>query len=369
MSKIRAITVSTILVALAATASAAVSTCSGVGDGQPIEMIRVVYFGPANLTATDSRANPNSPSHIAALRGWLYYKRAADGTVKDSKVVIFNHGSERERPEPCTTAKNFVNAGYVFFAPLRRGHVAAVPDEPPAGWLPLTSTGVYLSDYQTKCMRTASQSAGADLPHLFCSSAFCRPEVPCTDPNKNNAVEVDYLYRQRTDIRQQIEYIKELPAIGTSGKLANPRRIAIMGHSFGGSAVVLANQFDYGQNVAIAISAAEKSWRPENPFWERDLRNAMEDQARPIYFLAPKNGRSIEPVKTLFGIAVDREYRSQAAIFGYAPCKDEYLRPDGSCDTSEEERWEQAHETFLGQVDIWGPSVRNFIFRNPLPQE
>ena len=128
--------------------------------------------------------------------------------------------------------------------------------------------------------------------------------------------------------------------------------------------MIFANEFDYGQNVTIAVSAAEKSWGSHNPYWKIELSAAMQDQARPIYFLGPKNGRTLEPIKTLFGIAVDKEYRSQAAIFPDAPCSDGLPPP---C-SGESEDWEQFHGTFIGreeQVTLWAPTVRNFISRHP----
>lgn len=87
-------------------------------------------------------------------------------------------------------------------------------------------------------------------------------------------------------------------------------------------------------------------------------------QQRPIYFLQPKNGVTLMSSKVLFDIAVDREYRSQAAIFPPAPC---FKDP---CDTSEDSEAKQAHITFVKnkkQVELWGPSVIEFINRNPLP--
>lgn len=348
---------------------AAVSACESRGDWPDgVEMERVVYLGPFNSTATDSRASGSN--HVVTLRGWLYYKRSAAGTVKNSKVLVFNHGFEQERPEPCSLVTYFINNGYVVFAPLRRGHVAKAPDPVPAGWRSLMSTGIHITPYKSKCVRSQEQANSSDLPHLFCNSVFCRQDVPCGATYKDNAVETDYLSKQRDDIREQFRYIIERGAIGTEGKLADPERIALLGHSYGGSASIFANQLDLGQNVTIAVSAAEKSWNEDNPYWEIDLSAAMLDQKRPMYFLGPKNGRSLEPIGTLFRLAVFKEYRSQAAIFAKAPwdpvCADE----DPSCwDEDKDElkpEWEQAHSTFFGQrVDAWGSSVRNFIVRNP----
>jgi hypothetical protein len=356
---------------------ASVSTCSNVGDrpatpdnpnpgSYAIEMDRVKYLGPVNSSSTNSRASVENGQYSINLRGWLYYKRSAAGEVKNSKVLIYNHGHEEERGEPCQIVKYFVDEGYVVFAPLRRGHSAKPSDKD--GWQPLVSTGIHLDRYEDLCLRSYPVPAGWDRPHLNRNSSDCRLDALFGGQFNRNAIGIDYLYRQRTDIRDQIEYIKDRSGIGTggTGKLADPDRIALLGHSFGGSAVILANQHDYGQSAVIAVSAAEKSWSIDNPYWEIDLAGAMYNQTRPIYMLQPKNGRSLLPTKVLFGIAVDKKYRSQAAIFPPAPCSDDPL-PDGSCDESEQEDWEQFHSTFIGreeQVKLWGPSAKNFMFRN-----
>ena len=357
-------------------AMADVSTCSNVGtkpwphgnQSYEIEMDRVRYLGPINSSSTNSRASLENGQYSVNLRGWLYYKRSK-GDVKNAKVLIYNHGHEEERGEPCQIVKYFVEEGYVVFAPLRRGHSAKPSTKD--GWQPLVSTGIHLDRYEDLCLRSYPVPSDWDRPHLYIGSADCRLDLLFGGQFNRNAIGNDYLYRQRSDIEAQIDYIKGRSAIGTggTGKLADPDQIAILGHSFGGSAVILANQHDYGQSAVIAVSAAEKSWSTDNPYWEIDLSGAMSDQERPIYMLQPKNGRSLLPTKVLFSIAVDQKYRSQAAIFPPAPCSDYLPVPmDGQeCDESEQQDWEQFHSTFIGdkdQVELWGPSVKNFMTRN-----
>jgi hypothetical protein len=363
--------------AAANTAMADVSTCSNVGtkpwphgnQSYAIEMDRVKYLGPINSSSTNSRASLENGQYSINLRGWLYYKRSARNEVKNAKVLIYNHGHEGERGEPCQIVKYFVDEGYVVFAPLRRGHSAKPSTKD--GWQPLVSTGIHLDRYEDLCLRSYPVPSDWDRPHLYSGSTDCRMDTLFGGQFNRNAIGNDYLYRQRTDIEDQIDYIKDRTAIGTggTGKLADPDQIALLGHSFGGSAVILANQHDYGQSAVIAVSAAEKSWSTDNPYWEIDLAGAMYNQTRPIYMLQPKNGRSLLPTKVLFGIAVDQKYRSQAAIFPPAPCSD-YLPPpnEDECDESEQEDWEQFHSTFIGdkdQVELWGPSAKNFMFRHP----
>jgi hypothetical protein len=341
------------------------SSCDGVGDKPDggtydIRMNEVTYLGPFNSTATDSRADAADSNHTVRLRGWLYYKRETDSdTVKNRPVLIYNHGHDEERNEPCAIVKYFTDKSYVVFAPLRRGHSA---DN-------IRSTGLHIDFYTSKCMRSYEQAYFSDLPHLYCSSSYCRPDVPCGSTYKYNATETGYLREQRFDVRDQIAYIKGRNAIGpegTTGKLADPKRIAVLGHSYGGSLIIFTNKYDYGQSVAISVSGAELSWGSDEPYWELDLVTDMHNQQLPMYFLQPKNGRTLLPTKTLFGVAVSNEYRSQASIFPRAPCQD--FLANGDCDETATPEWRQAHSTFIGktdQVELWGPSVIEFIKRYP----
>jgi hypothetical protein len=320
------------------------SECPNVGGAKStVLMKRVTYLGPFNSTASDLRADPDDPNHTVRLRGWLYFK--AKAVNKDKPVIIYNHGHNQEREEPCAMAKYFVDAGFVFFAPLRRGHKGKEGSQ-------IRSTGVHLDDYIGNCVATG------DCDCNRCDGgSFCPP----------NALEMDYLRQQSADVRAQLEYIKGLAAIGRdgnpiSGLLADPRSIAILGHSYGGALTVYANaripESARLQNVAINISGAELSWGEDEPFWESELTCAMEDQQRPIYFLQPKNGLSLLPTRTLFGKAIGKKYRSQASLFPAVP-----VNPD---DPDPEAR--QVHAKFITepeQVAIWGPSVIEFINRYP----
>jgi len=322
----------------------------------------VTYDGPFQTIAEDPRATPGDPNHTVELKGLLFYP---DGPVKDAPVIIYNHGHEQQRAIPLALRDYFVKRGFVFFAPLRRGHFY---DEV------IASTGIHGDLYIDKCLRTQTQAQNSNLPHLFCSSPFCRPEVSCSSQFKSNAVDVYYLRTQWVDVEAQVNFILNHPAINATGKLADPRRVAILGHSYGGSAIVFANEHEMGQNVAIDVCGGEKSWGGNNPFWKSDLSDAMKDQQRPIYMLQPKNARTLEPSKTLFGIATVQKYRSEASIFPEAPWDPVCADKDASCWDSEKKRvkpeWEQAHSTFIGQdseVGKWGCSAIEFVNRHRLP--
>jgi hypothetical protein len=217
---------------------------------------------------------------------------------------------------------------------------------------------------------------------LYCGSGFCRDRLPCGLDNFRSGIELDYLSQQKIDVRDQMAFIKSQSAIGLTEltkhtwKLADPNRIVILGHSYGGGLTVFANTEDYGQSVAVDIQGAELSWNnSDDRYWKWDLEVAMFYQQRPIYFLQPKNGKFLDPTRSLFGIAVDQQYRSQAAIFPPAPCTRYGEDKDGNkielfppCDASDGTDNKQVHGSFIGhseQVAKWGPSVIEFANRYP----
>ena len=334
-------------------ARADVSTCDNFSG---VHMRRVTYYENLNPSANDLRAGVVSDQWVIRLKGWLYY--SAGEKQKNQKVIIYNHGHNDARGEPCALAKYFVGKGFVVFAPLRRGHFANTPSPIPTNWQKISSTGVFTDDYAAACLLTgncACKISNVSFPTSFCGY---------------NRYEVDYIRQQVADVRDQINYIKNHAAIdsegnSTNGKLANPDFITVLGHSYGGSLTVFANAELDNQNVSVVVSGAELSWGDDEPAWETELSAAMHDQQRPIYFLQPKNGRTLAPMKTLFGIAIDKKYRSQAAIF--PPTDWDPLKIDDETGDLEPE-FKQAHENFIGktaEIQGWGKSVKEFSERYP----
>jgi dienelactone hydrolase len=328
-----------------------VSSCNNLGN---VHMRRVTYYENLNPSANDLRASVVSDQWIIRLKGWIYFKEGEAN--KDKPVIVYNHGHNDTRSEPCALAKYFVDKGFVVFAPLRRGHSAQTSSKP--GWQKITSTGVFTDDYVDRCVIGGNCSCnvcGISIPNSTCTS---------------DRYEVDYIRQQVSDVRQQIRYIKDHAAINadgnsTNGKLVDPNRIAVLGHSYGGSLTIFANAELDDQNVAVSVSGAELSWGDSAPAWETELSCAMENQKRPIYFLQPKNGRTLAPMKTLFGIAISRKYRSQAAVFPSASWNP--LKIDEETGELEPE-YKQAHENFISkseEVEGWGKSVKEFINRYP----
>lgn len=349
--------------------------------GSDIITETVTYFpisGSLTTNALDSRVTPLDTSYRVKLVGSLHYQNPSGRVLRNRPVLIFNHGHEQARPSACTLVKYFTDQGWLVFAPLRRGYYldenqsqTLDPGEP-------RSTGIYIDDFVDACDRTRDQAVSSDyLPHLYCGSGFCRASLECGASNRRSGVELFYLNQQRIDVREAIDYIKSRPAISSekvnpNWKLADAKRIAIMGHSYGGGVTIFANAFDYGQSVAIDVAGAELSWgNPIDPYWSSDLIDAIVEQKRPVYMFQAKNGKYIQPTQVLFFLAAGQAFRSQAALFPASAC--DARNADGSetfppCDETSKTEEKQIHGNFIGhpeQVATWGPSVVEFMKRYP----
>jgi hypothetical protein len=134
--------------------TADVSACSSLPG---ITLRHVTYYENLNPSSTDLRAGVVGDRFIIRMQGWLYFE--AGKKQKNEKVIIYNHGHNDTRTEPCALVKYFVDKGFVVFAPLRRGHSAATPSTIPIGWHKISSTGVHTDDYVSNCLISGNAAA------------------------------------------------------------------------------------------------------------------------------------------------------------------------------------------------------------------
>jgi carboxymethylenebutenolidase len=149
------------------------------------------------------RCLPNS--HDLMLVGFLF-KPEGPGPFP---AVVWNHGSEKDPgwgPQFDAVAKVFVPAGYVVFAPMRRGHGE--------------SQGAYIVAVLDSIRRTRGVvAANQESVHLMESE-------------------------QLDDQLAGLAYLKTLPYVDSS-------RFVVAGCSFGGIETLLAAERDVGYNAAM----------------------------------------------------------------------------------------------------------------------
>lgn len=187
-----------------------------------------------------------------SLVGFLYQPEGAGPWP----ALIWNHGSEKDPgagPQFDTVASIFVPAGYVVFAPERRGHGE--------------SGGSYVVDRA----RAAFNLQGKD---------------------EANRLTVRLLESEQLDDQlAALEYVKQLPFV-------DPQRIVVAGCSYGGIETLLGAESGAGYKAAISISPAALSWEG-NRYLRARLVQAVGRINIPVLLIQPPKDASLEPSRVL----------------------------------------------------------------------
>jgi len=245
-------------------------------------LIVVASWHPAPSTAQTqsaaiSKERVTFKSGSLTLVGFLFKPDGAG----PFPALVWNHGSERS---PGTmrqfdaVAAIFVPAGYVVFAPMRRGHG--------------DSEGPYIMD---QLRRGHDQHASASLAVRL--------------------LEGEHLDDQLAGQA----YVKRLPYV-------DPQRLVVGGCSFGGIETLLAAERGAGYRAAVAISPGAQSWNGNAPLRER-LVAAVRKAEIPIFLIQPPQDSSLEPSRVL-GAELERRGK-QNAVKVYPP--DMPLDEQGHC--------------------------------------
>ena len=164
--------------------------------------------------------------------------------------LIWNHGSEKNPgsgPQFDAVASVFVPAGYVVFAPMRRGHG--------------DSEGPYIENVLPK-----SEGRKYLQVHLLETE-------------------------QLDDQLAGLAYLKSKPYV-------DQNRLAVAGCSYGGIESLLGAESGAGYKAAVAISPAALSWGG-NPLLQDRLIAAVRKIRIPVFILQPPRDASLEPVRVL----------------------------------------------------------------------
>jgi carboxymethylenebutenolidase len=217
----------------------------------------VMSDSPAASKGATTRPHPSLQtvtfkSGDRALFGVLY-KPQGRGPFP---VLIWNHGSEKAPgagPQFDSVASIFVPAGYVVFAPVRRGH----------GY----SNGRYIVDVIQETLAAEGVEAA-------------------------NRMAVHVLETEQLDDQLAgLAYVKKLAFV-------DPSRIAVAGCSFGGIQTLLGAERNLAYKAAISISPAALSWNG-NSFLQKRLIQSLQGINIPVLLLQPARDASLEPSRVL----------------------------------------------------------------------
>jgi len=204
-------------------------------------------FLPANQSAWGQTARPELigfKSGDLEFKGFVW-KPSGDGPFP---ALLWNHGSEKSPGSTDSVAPYFVERGFLFFVPHRRGQGR--------------SPGPYIMD-----------------------------ELNALSRDNRNRMLVELHEIQLQDQLAGLEYLKGRPFVDTN-------RIAVMGFSFGGIQTMLAVERGPGYRVAVNCSGAAESWRGSSSLQAR-LIAAARKATIPVFFLQAENDHDLTPNRVL----------------------------------------------------------------------
>lgn len=168
--------------------------------------------------------------------------------------ILFNHG-RGGTPHPEILAPAFVKHGHVFLAIARRGE-----------WI--------------------SADQGENIDNLVNQER----ETKGADAAKQlqlKLMETDHL----DDALAGLAYLKTLQYVDAN-------RIAVVGHSFGGSLTLLLSERDHSIRAAVNFGGAAATWDDSSSLRER-LLSAVDHINTPVFFIFAENDYSTNPGKAL----------------------------------------------------------------------
>jgi dienelactone hydrolase len=196
------------------------------------------------------------------LVGYLY-RPSGDGPFP---AVVWNHGSEANPaggPQFDSVASIFVPAGYVVFAPVRRGHS--------------DSEGENILVARDREAARNGDAAGRRL--------------------MNRLLETSQLQDQLSGLT----FLKQQPFVDKD-------RLVVAGCSFGGIQTLLGAEANVGYRAAISISPAALNWG-HNPDLEARLEHAVDRIGVPVFLIQPPKDASLGPARIL-GPRLERRNRA-----------------------------------------------------------
>src|SRR4030095_12133791 len=181
------------------------------------------------------------------LKGFIWKPSGA----RPFPALLLNHGSEKNPGTLESVAPYFVEKGYVFFVPHRRGQGR--------------SPGPYIMD--------ELNMAGSRL-----SGERGRREIELHETHLEDQLAA-------------LQYLQALPYV-------DKNRIAVRGFSFGGIQTMLAVERGPGYRVAVNCSGAAESWKGAS-FLRSRLTTAASNAKMPVFFLQAENDHDLTPNRIL----------------------------------------------------------------------
>jgi dienelactone hydrolase len=231
-------------------------------------------------------------------------------------AVLFNHGS----PRPATTELGRLD---------RENHARLA-----AALGPLFARHGYvlLFLYRRGCGLSAAQGS--------CSGDLMARESALHGDEGWNRIQLELLETvELEDALAGLAFLRALPEVDS-------RRLAVVGHSFGGSLALLVAERDSAVGAVVDFAGAAGSWERSPPLRER-LFGAVRRASAPVFFVFAENDYSIAPARELAEEMQAHRKAHRVAIYPAVGA------------TAEE-----GHALALLAVETWEPDVFEFLDEN-----
>ena len=171
-------------------------------------------------------------------------------------AVLFNHGSGPANypQKPAALGPVFAKHGYIFLYLYRRGAGLSADDGSNSGAL------------MAKALAENGQEG-------------------------RNELQLKLLETELEDVLSGLAFLRACAEV-------DARRVAIAGHSFGGSLTLLAAEHDSKLVAAIIFGGAAGSWE-KSPKLQTRLTTAVDSMSVPVFFIYAANDYSVAPGKIL----------------------------------------------------------------------
>lgn len=227
------------------------------------------------------------------LHGYLY-KPDGEGPFP---AIMWNHGSEKMPGWLPEIAPDLVARGFVFFIPHRRGQGR--------------SPGEYVMDQVNRA----------------------------ADIGGNGARDRTIVAFMRLQFDDQVAAMTFLQGLG----FVDPKRVAVMGCSFGGIQTVMMAEKGMGVRAAVDFAGAAQTWE-KAPLLRGLMTDAVQHAQMPIFFAQAQNDYDLAPTNEL---AAEMEKVHLAHTVQIFP---KFGKSN-----------QEAHDFCIHGEKIWGPPVFDFI--------
>lgn len=220
-------------------------------------LISLALPAPAEPAATPRPHVVDVPNGRVHLKGLLW----TPAGCRHCPAILFNHGRSATADQLVRDRSIeklgpiFVRHGYVFLLVYRRGEGLSA------------GQGPFVTDLLNEAERRGGPSA--------------------RDALQVRIVETDHL----SDGMAGLAFLHRQPSV-------DPRRIAVVGHSFGGQLTLLEAESDPTLRAVVAFGPAAASWQ-SSPLLRRRLIRAAGTIAAPVMILHAANDYSTQPGKVL----------------------------------------------------------------------